>query len=183
MPSRHRGRHRIIQEALQVALVAQSASNIQPYGEWDAQLVLNWRHPQGRCPQRCHRTTSSETLLGEQEDLLTVYPQTHPFGVDTDDTLVLTRTLPLLELSDELSRPARNQENLRVSVSKMDGQDAVQRRMHALQQHLTAASVNSEKAPHVAMNGTSAQTRSIWQDIPQVDALASLMIAIGFIPV
>ncbi|MCJ1296919.1 hypothetical protein MMC34_008488 [Xylographa carneopallida] len=64
----------------------------------------------------------------------------------------------------------------------MDGQDAVQRRMHALQQHLTAASVNSEKAPHVAMNGTSAQTRSIWQDIPQVDALASLMIAIGFIP-
>ena len=113
--------------------------------------------------------------------MLTIYPQTHPFGVDTDDTLVLTRTLPFLRLLTNLG-DLHNQENLQISVSKMDGQDAVQRRMHALQQHLTAASVNSEKAPHVAMNGTSAQTRSIWQDIPQVDVLASLMIAIGFSP-
>ena len=68
-------------------------------------------------------------------------------------------------------------------MSKMDGQDAVQRRMHALQQHLTAASVNSEKAPHIAMDGTSAQTQSIWQEIPQVNLLASLMMAIGFLAV
>ena len=64
-------------------------------------------------------------------------------------------------------------------MRKMDGQDAVQRRMHTLQQHLTAASVNSEKAPHVAMDITSTQSRSIWQDIPQVDVLASLMPVVG----
>ena len=47
---------------------------------------------------------SSKTNLGEQADSLTIYPQTHRLqaGVDTNDTLVLTRTLPLLELFDEI---------------------------------------------------------------------------------
>ena len=53
-------------------------------------------------------------------------------------------------------------------IDEMEGQDAVQRRLTALQQHLAAASFTPEKAPHLSMEATSAQSQSIWQQIPQV---------------
>ena len=95
----------------------------------DCPISTELAAPSGRYPQRCHRTTPSETLLGEQEDLLTIYPQPHPWGVDTDDTLVLTRTLPLLEPSDELSRPAQSGES--PAQREQDGRSGCSAEAHA----------------------------------------------------
>ena len=50
----------------------------------------------------------------------------------------------------------------------MQGQNAIERRLSALKQHLTAASLTAEKAPHVSMEATAAQSQSVWQQIPQV---------------
>ncbi len=50
----------------------------------------------------------------------------------------------------------------------MQGHGAVQRRLQAFQQHLTATSFDTEKAPHLSMDATAAQSSSVWQQIPQV---------------
>ena len=63
----------------------------------------------------------------------------------------------------------------------MEGQGAVQRRLQALQQHLTAASFDTEKAPHLSMNATAAQSNSVWEQIPQVVPRSSYAIVGGTI--
>ena len=57
----------------------------------------------------------------------------------------------------------------------------MQRRLQALQQHLTAASFDTEKAPHLSMDATAAQSDSIWQQIPQVFSRLSSAIVWGSI--
>ena len=63
----------------------------------------------------------------------------------------------------------------------MEGQGAVQRRLQALQQHLTAASFDTEKAPHLSMDATTAQSNSVWEQIPQVFLRISSAIVRGTI--
>lgn len=63
----------------------------------------------------------------------------------------------------------------------MEGQGAVQRRLQAVQQHLTAASLDTEKAPHLSMDATAAQSKSVWEQIPQVLPRSSFAIVRGTI--